>query len=246
MTTETTTTTTCTDCQRIEAEELAHETHRAECAEHTGRTAAVETTTATPDEVPPVPWSPLIHVLPCPGFGDAPPHVAKAGACWCEPQPSYVTFDGEPVMVHREEPTMTPGRLIAVDPPGDEEARSHTVNTNNPRLRSNNSITNDPCAYCGATTDPCGFDVMAPIPVAWSPEPSYSALVCHDCAETRAPGQEAFGQALAHMNGALLDVPVEAWPEVLAVVEEWARAYMHYVNVGPVAFWSETPAEATP
>jgi len=83
---------------------------------------------------------------------------------------------------------------------------------------------------------------MAPIPVAWSTEPSYTALVCHDCAETRAPGQEAFGQALAHMNGALYDVPVEAWPSVLAVVEEWARTF----NVGPVAFWSETPAEATP
>jgi hypothetical protein len=46
-------------------------------------------------------------------------------------------------------------------------------------LRWNNSATNDPCALCGARTDPeVGWEVMT----------SGLSLVCHDCVRELAPG----------------------------------------------------------
>lgn len=45
-------------------------------------------------------------------------------------------------------------------------------------IRMNNVLTNDPCAICGARTDPTGVDLM----LADRP-----ALVCHKCGLTHAP-----------------------------------------------------------
>lgn len=45
-------------------------------------------------------------------------------------------------------------------------------------LKPNNTITNDPCAWCGARTDPTGIDFFAGN--SWR-------LVCHECAERVSP-----------------------------------------------------------
>ena len=48
-------------------------------------------------------------------------------------------------------------------------------------VKSNNSITNDPCAVCGARVDPEGIDAF--IAGTWE-------LVCDECAERGHVGQE--------------------------------------------------------
>ncbi|MEW6229373.1 MAG: hypothetical protein AB1700_15000 [Bacillota bacterium] len=47
-------------------------------------------------------------------------------------------------------------------------------------IKDNNCATNDPCALCGARTDPsCGPELF--LADSWS-------LVCHECGEKHAPG----------------------------------------------------------
>jgi len=57
------------------------------------------------------------------------------------------------------------------------------------RLIINPSISNDPCAFCGTRTDPCGVDVVAG-----------QALVCGDCSDHHAPGLARVGRALAFLS----------------------------------------------
>jgi hypothetical protein len=81
-------------------------------------------------------------------------------------------------------------------------------------LMPNNAITNDPCAYCGQRTDPCGWDVQTP----------YRELVCDDCAEKVAPGEAALGRAIAALDGALLLFDDDDRYRLTAVVGQWVRA----------------------
>lgn len=80
------------------------------------------------------------------------------------------------------------------------------------RLALNNAITNDPCVWCGARTDPCGVDVFIA---------GEFALVCDQCAEESAPGLAEIGRRLAFLYDHSIDTPLRAaLVPVLAELQE--------------------------
>lgn len=67
-------------------------------------------------------------------------------------------------------------------------------------VRSNNCITNDPCASCGARCDPTGYDAFLA---------GTSSLVCDECADTRRPGWRTESEA-GHRAEAAAEKPTYA------------------------------------
>jgi len=110
-------------------------------------------------------------------------------------------------------------------------------------LKTNNVITNDPCALCGMRTDPCGLDFFLD---------GTSSLVCDECAKRIDPGLYATQRAAADAYDAYVQAdkhtqhndpnegkdkrywsrPRSVWTEFEQALEDYRRFKQDRADIG--------------